>query len=421
MSSLVSVVVTCYNHETYIEQCIESIFNQTEQNIELIVFNDGSTDSSELLITKILKKSPFKITKYISQKNQGLVLTRNKAFDIISGDFLLFVDSDNFLEPNYIEAMLNQAKKQVADIIYTRLVNPEDGSVVNDIIPFDLKTFYKYNFIDSCSLVRVSKIKGVRYDEYLNHKKLEDYDFFWNLILNNDAIPAYTDETHLNYRVIEGSLSARGDIKKHFDAYAHILSKYAYKNKDFVEEALIYNFDLLSIEQVYKNQFISVYFDKGEGFSEDNKTCYPIEREGTLDIKITSQIKAIRIDMTENPIFLEIFTVKDKTSKNSISPCFTNGILVDGGVCFTDIDPMIIYNNSQDRTLTIVYKIFNLSNIFDKDYVAKGLTKTYSSLSKKHRELENKLRLQEELYRDVIHSRRWRYTSKLIDFIRRKT
>ncbi|WP_375709116.1 glycosyltransferase family A protein [Streptococcus dysgalactiae] len=178
MNELVSVVVTCYNHEAYIRQCLESIFKQTEKNIELIVFNDGSTDSSDKIISETLKNSPFKVTKYILQKNKGLVVTRNQAFDLITGKFLLFVDSDNFLEPNYIESMLTEANNKNADIIYTRLINPDNGTVVHDIIPFDLKTFYKFNFIDSCSMVRVSKIKDVRYDEFLNYKKLEDYDFF---------------------------------------------------------------------------------------------------------------------------------------------------------------------------------------------------------------------------------------------------
>lgn len=96
MNDKVSVVVTCYNHEKYIAKCIKSIFEQTYQNIELIVFNDGSTDRSGEIISSLLLESPFKETKYFSGANQGVVKVRNAALEQITGEYLLFVDSDNF-------------------------------------------------------------------------------------------------------------------------------------------------------------------------------------------------------------------------------------------------------------------------------------------------------------------------------------
>lgn len=69
MDDLVSVIITCYNHEKYIEECIESIFKQSYPNIELIVIDDGSTDHSREIIEETLKKSPFKNGIYISEKS----------------------------------------------------------------------------------------------------------------------------------------------------------------------------------------------------------------------------------------------------------------------------------------------------------------------------------------------------------------
>lgn len=66
MNKKVSVVVTCYNHEKYIEECLRSIFAQTHQNIELIIFNDGSTDLSDEVISSTLLDSPFVETSYFS-------------------------------------------------------------------------------------------------------------------------------------------------------------------------------------------------------------------------------------------------------------------------------------------------------------------------------------------------------------------
>ena len=76
MNNLISVVVTCYNHEKYIEQCLRSILNQTYRNIELIVLDDGSTDSSAKIIQEVLKDSPFE-TSFESHENLGVVKNRN--------------------------------------------------------------------------------------------------------------------------------------------------------------------------------------------------------------------------------------------------------------------------------------------------------------------------------------------------------
>ena len=86
MNNLISVVVTCYNHEKYIEQCLRSVFNQTYTNIELIVLDDGSTDSSTQIIQEVLKDSPFE-TKFETHENLGVVNNRNFGLELIRGDY----------------------------------------------------------------------------------------------------------------------------------------------------------------------------------------------------------------------------------------------------------------------------------------------------------------------------------------------
>ena len=86
MNNLISVVVTCYNHEKYIEQCLRSVFNQTYTNIELIVLDDGSTDSSTQIIQEVLKDSPFE-TKFETHENLGVVNNRNLGLELIRGSY----------------------------------------------------------------------------------------------------------------------------------------------------------------------------------------------------------------------------------------------------------------------------------------------------------------------------------------------
>lgn len=238
MNDKVSVVVTCYNHEKYIAKCIKSIFEQTYQNIELIVFNDGSTDRSGEIISSLLLESPFKETKYFSGANQGVVKVRNAALEQITGEYLLFVDSDNFLSKDYVEILLKEAKKHGdADIAYCQLWDFEKKrNILHDNLDFILEDELVQNVIDMSSLVKTTAIKSAKFDE--NLKSLEDYDFWLNLILKNGAKAFFVRETKLNYRVLDASRSQRDDLNRYFEDYLYILKKYKPLLGDKYEQAI---------------------------------------------------------------------------------------------------------------------------------------------------------------------------------------
>ena len=226
MTKLISVVVTCYNHENYIEQCLRSIFNQTYRNIELIVLDDGSTDSSSEVIQEVLKESPF-VTIFESHENIGVVRTRNKGLNLLNGDYFLYVDSDDFLDNRYVEELYDCAVNHQADIVYCDLYNFEKDETYLKAQEFDLHNLLESNYISNCSLVKKTILKGIYYDEKLSGKKLEDYDFFLNLIINNGAKAVYQPNTKLNYRVFEkDSISKRDSVRYHYEIYLEVLEKY---------------------------------------------------------------------------------------------------------------------------------------------------------------------------------------------------
>lgn len=237
----VSVIITCYNHEKYIEQCIQSVFNQSYKNISLLVIDDGSKDHSATIIERILNESPFEETEFIKQENKGVCLTRNRGIDWSTGEYLLFIDSDNFLDENYIEAMVEHAVKNNVDIVYCDLYDFENDKNFITSHDFDLAEFMKNNFIDNCSLIRKSIIDDIRYDEKLNRKFLVDYDFMLNLILTNKAKPGYCNSTKLNYRVLEDSISRKDghqDLEYYYGVYTYILNKHLDNYPSEVCEAL---------------------------------------------------------------------------------------------------------------------------------------------------------------------------------------
>lgn len=249
MKDLVSIIVTCYNHEKYIAKCLKSIFSQTYSNIELFIINDGSTDDSGQIITDLLSSSPYKNTEFISQDNSGICVVRNRGLEWANGEFILFVDSDNYLDNDYVKKLIFIAQSEQSDIVYADLFDVDTNEVFMEAKEFDLESYLSSNYIDNCSLIRMSKINDSRYDIELNRKKLVDYDFIMNLILMNGARPKKCYDAKLNYRVLDDSISRKGNHlseKFYFDVYLYILSKYINKFPVEIMDAVRNNIFVLS-------------------------------------------------------------------------------------------------------------------------------------------------------------------------------
>ena len=110
----ISVIVPVYNVEKYLKRCLDSIINQTFKDIEIICINDGSTDNSGEILNSYAQKD--KRIKIIEQTNSGLSAVRNKGIDIASGEYISFIDSDDWIDKNFYENLYNAACKNDADI-----------------------------------------------------------------------------------------------------------------------------------------------------------------------------------------------------------------------------------------------------------------------------------------------------------------
>ena len=121
---VITVIVPVYNTEKYIEKCIDSLKEQTMNNIEIIVINDGSTDNT----LKILKKlaSGDNRIKIINQSNQKQGAARNRGLDLAKGEYIAFVDADDWIDLDYLEKMHNTALKYRADIAVSSMVREKE-------------------------------------------------------------------------------------------------------------------------------------------------------------------------------------------------------------------------------------------------------------------------------------------------------
>ena len=111
---MISVIIPVYNVENYLEECLNSLQNQTYTNIEVILVNDGSTDKSKLICERYCKEdSRFQL---LNQENQGLSAARNNGVAASTGEFIAFVDSDDIILPNYLETLIHYMTDEI-DIV----------------------------------------------------------------------------------------------------------------------------------------------------------------------------------------------------------------------------------------------------------------------------------------------------------------
>ena len=112
---LISVIVPVYNAEDFLDYCISSIVKQTYTNFELILIDDGSTDSSGAICDEWYKKDPR--IKVMHQSNLGVAVTRNNGLEMARGDYICFIDNDDFVTENYLETFAIAMKKTDSDIV----------------------------------------------------------------------------------------------------------------------------------------------------------------------------------------------------------------------------------------------------------------------------------------------------------------
>lgn len=112
----VSVIVPVYNTSKYLAECVESILTQTYPNLEILLINDGSTDNSRSICSNFAKIDSRIL--YIDNTNQGVSKTRNCGIKASSGEYIIFVDSDDVVENNLVEILVNAAEEQSADLVF---------------------------------------------------------------------------------------------------------------------------------------------------------------------------------------------------------------------------------------------------------------------------------------------------------------
>lgn len=267
MNNKISVIIPVYNTEKYLEKCIRSIMKQSYKNLEIIVINDGSTDNS-LNIIESLKAEDDRIV-IINQENNGVSKARNKGLDCASGEFIGFVDSDDFLEENMYEIMINHLIEKNADLcrikafIYNREGGIEEICKESNVYTYDSETeimnVYLHNELKIAvwdKLFRKSVVEKIRFDDSLFN---EDAAYVWEACLNSKRVIMDTKQLYHHIKRSNNSLTSAPFSEKNLTLYDYCKKNFVkilneYKNRE--EQAYLFYFNgLFHLLKVYKRDW----------------------------------------------------------------------------------------------------------------------------------------------------------------------
>lgn len=219
----VSIIVPVYNVEKYLEKCLDSLINQTLKDIEIICVNDGSTDNSQKILEKYSKKDN-RIT-IINQDNAGLSVARNSGIDIAKGEYIGFVDSDDWVDLNFYEKLYNSAIENDADIAVSSIIRWRKYNKKYRI-KYEDKIYQSLEEkVSACGIPRICYVWNKLYkSEILRNKYFTPNVYFEDIIWLPKIIKSSNklitvSNTNYYYRANNNSIVKKTSKKKQKDNY----------------------------------------------------------------------------------------------------------------------------------------------------------------------------------------------------------
>lgn len=227
----ISVLIPVYNTERYLRKCLDSVLAQTLKEIEIIITNDGATDNSQKIIEEYAIKD--KRIRYNIQKNSGLGATRNKGIELAKGEYIAFLDSDDWVEKDYYKFMYEEAKKNNVDLVVSNFC------------------------IDSKSKLSVYRHNENNKKRYLQGVIERRYPgFSWNKLYKKSLI----DNNHIRFPI-------RDELENIEDQYFTIRTCCFAKNIAFIDNPLIH---YVIRDSSITNKYQKTLLRDGIAFYRDN-------------------------------------------------------------------------------------------------------------------------------------------------------
>ncbi len=240
---LVSIIIPVYNVEKYLHRCLNSMVNQTLDNIEVLVVNDGSPDNSQSIIDEFARNYPSKIFGY-KKENQGLASARNYGLELAKGEFIGFIDGDDYARPDMFERMYKKAIEANADLVICEFdlvdqngnhLNSTDITNHSDLPTNDKRYAHRYGSVSPCNKLYGRDLffkRAIRFP----HGWFEDYATTPLLVESAGKI-AYVEKPLMYYVQRKDSIIGRalayGFCEKNFDSLK--MTAFIVQNRDKFE------------------------------------------------------------------------------------------------------------------------------------------------------------------------------------------
>ena len=284
-----TIIIPIYNSEKYIKKCLESVINQTFNNYEVILVNDGSIDDSEKIIDEYASKYNF--IKKINQKNAGVSSARNIGVEEASGEFFTFVDSDDYIDENLLQTIDENIKENIDVLSY---------NIQGNVKPeFDLKTgeeaivefINKSNLFDTPVgyMYRTKYFKQNKF-EYAVGKEHEDFGLTPLVITSASTVKSIKHELY-HYVRREGSITKTDNyekiIKKSNDMLYHF---------DFLYKTVNTNMDIdKNTKEIFNSFLANSLIAKSHTLEKKEKKKYieELKKRKIPDLLLSNNIKRL--------------------------------------------------------------------------------------------------------------------------------
>lgn len=266
---LISVIIPVYNTQDFVGECLQSVYSQRKENftVEAVVIDDGSSDNSLNIINNFIAENAIKTWKVKSTVNRGLSSARNTGLDISSGDYIYFLDSDDYLDSDALLRLFQIADQDKADLVIARTVNFNSGGQIEHYTDYQftekkevsiIKNPEILEIISACSkLYNRQLIDSVRFPDKLVH---EDNYFSLLIFDKSETIVLCPESRYLrriredeNNKSITQMLGVK-TFKDFFKNYSLLLPLVSLQNKERIFNTSYINIDLYITKKINESQ-----------------------------------------------------------------------------------------------------------------------------------------------------------------------